>query len=586
VSDGDRIASPPPGASDDYDLTDADESPGGYAIGLVSLAFLRAALRRSRWLWRATAVAGFLVGLGIYVVHPGAYQASTTVVLVPNPAEQPTGAIVTDVALAESRTVAGRVVQKLGLHESAPAFLGSYTVTPVTDRVVVITVGAPSSGEAVARARTLAAEFLQFRAQQAQAQAQIELTGLQQQVTQAQQHIKSLRAQISQFATQPTSAAQQAKLTHLRAQLSQAANQLPTLEQGVEANEVSTRLSATQMAKGSQVLDPATPLPHSHYKKAILYAAGGTLAGLALGMAIVLIQALMSDHLRRRKDVADALGAPVKLSVGVVRVGHWLPSRRKLTGAQDRNMQRIVAYLRDAVPASAERTPALAIVAVDNTEVAAVSTTSLAASLAADGKHVVLADLCDDTPAARLLGTKDPGVRGVSLNGVHVVLAVPDDDNLAPVGPLRRGSAQTRHPASRELVSACASADLILTLVSLDPSLGADYLRTWADDAVVIVTAGRSSATRIHAVGEMIRIARTRLVSAVLIGADKTDESLGIPDAPISPTRAGGAGQDLPASHHRQSREGVAASRSNNESNGPHQRGADAVPELSHRNRT
>ena len=122
----------------------------------------------------------------------------------------------------------------------------------------------------------------------------------------------------------------------------------------------------------------------------------------------------------------------------------------------------------------------MAIVAVDNAEVAAVSTTSLAASLAADGKHVVLADLCDDTPAARLLGTKDPGVRGVTLNGVHLVLAVPDDDNLAPVGPLRRGSAQARHPASRELASACESADLILTLVSLDPSLGADHLRTWA----------------------------------------------------------------------------------------------------------
>ena len=174
------------------------------------------------------------------------------------------------------------------------------------------------------------------------------------------------------------------------------------------------------MAKGSQVLDPAAPLPHSHYTKLpVLYAVGGRLAGLALGMAIVIIRALVSDRLRRRDDVADALGAPVKLSVGVIRVGRGCLSRPRLAAAQGRNMQRIVALPARCCAASAERTPALAIVAVDNTEVAALSTASLAASLAADGKHVVLADLCDDTPAARLLGTKDPGVRGVSLNGVH-----------------------------------------------------------------------------------------------------------------------------------------------------------------------
>ena len=111
MSDGDRIVRPPLAASDDYDLTDADDGQGGYAIGLVSLAFIKAALRRTRWLWCTTAVVGLLIGLGMNVTHPGAYQASTAVVLVPNPAEQPTDAIVTDVALAQSRTVAGRVVQ-------------------------------------------------------------------------------------------------------------------------------------------------------------------------------------------------------------------------------------------------------------------------------------------------------------------------------------------------------------------------------------------------------------------------------------------------------------------------------------------
>jgi hypothetical protein len=90
-------------------------------------------------------------------------------------------------------------------------------------------------------------------------------------------------------------------------------------------------------------------------------------------------------------------------------------------------------------------------------------------------------------------------------------------------------------PGEEALAAAYASADLLLTLVTLDPSLGAEHLATWAADAVVVVTAGRSSWERLHGVGEMVRLAGTRLVSAVLIGADNTDESLGTPQAPSPP---------------------------------------------------
>ena len=78
-----------------------------------------------------------------------------------------------------------------------------------------------------------------------------------------------------------------------------------------------------------------------------------------------------------------------------------------------------------------------------------------------------------------------------------------------------------------DLAAACASADSLLTLVTLDPVSGGNHLASWANEAVAVVTAGRSSATRIRAVGEMIRLAGTRLVSVVLLKADKSDESLG-----------------------------------------------------------
>jgi hypothetical protein len=44
----------------------------------------------------------------------------------------------------------------------------------------------------------------------------------------------------------------------------------------------------------------------------------------------------------------------------------------------------------------------------------------------------------------------------------------------------------------------------------------------------VIVTAGRSVAATLHATGEMIKVSGTRLTSAILIGADSSDESLGV----------------------------------------------------------
>jgi hypothetical protein len=42
-----------------------------------------------------------------------------------------------------------------------------------------------------------------------------------------------------------------------------------------------------------------------------------------------------------------------------------------------------------------------------------------------------------------------------------------------------------------------------------------------------VVTAGRSTATRIRAVGEMVRLAGAHLDSVVVVDADRADESLG-----------------------------------------------------------
>ena len=92
----------PQGASGDVperawaydDVTAAEEPPAAdLAAGLTSLRFISAALRRRAWLWCATAVAGLLIGLGLALVLPPAYQASTSILLTHNPGEDPTDAM-------------------------------------------------------------------------------------------------------------------------------------------------------------------------------------------------------------------------------------------------------------------------------------------------------------------------------------------------------------------------------------------------------------------------------------------------------------------------------------------------------------
>jgi len=195
-------------------------------------------------------------------------------------------------------------------------------------------------------------------------------------------------------------------------------------------------------------------------------------------------------------------------------------------------MERVVAYLTGAVSASSRGPVTLAVVAVDDAESVASAVASLARSCAGEGTRVVVADLSGGAPLARLLGVEDRGVGVVSHDGMRIVVAVPDREEVAPLGPLRGGSSSAVWAQPDEaVVTAWASADLLLTLITLDPATGGDHLATWASDAIAVVTAGRSTAERVHGVGEMIRLAGTRLDSAVLIGADRDDESLGVMDS-------------------------------------------------------
>ena len=507
-----------------------DDRAGDPLAGLVSLRFLKQALRRQARLWCAIALFGLVVGAGLYVKFPPAYTASTSVLVNDGTNVDPTVAITTDTALAQSRTVAAGAARQLGLSQSVESFQASYQVSAVTDQLLEFTVGAKTSADAVHRAAALASAFLQFRARYANIQQQQLATDLNQQVSQARKSTTSINNQITALTALPSTSARQSELNTLNQRSTAAAAAYGQVESYAGTTLAAGQVNTNDIIKDSQVIDGATIIPHSKLKGAGLDLAGGLIGGLAIGMGLVVVLALTSDRLRRRDDVALALGAPVQFSVGELAGGRWRPRLPGRGRRPNLNLRRVVAYLRSAVPGTAAGPATLAVVAVDNVEAAAPVVAALAISYAREGKRVILADLCPGAPAARLLGGGGAGTNTVSRNGVNLIVTVPAAQDAAPAGPLDHGTLPpaTAEPEQDLLAETCAAAEVLLTLAALDPAYGGQHLSTWAGDAVALVTAGKSSAVRINAVGEMIRLAGTRLVSAVLIGADRHDESIGV----------------------------------------------------------
>ena len=337
-----------------YDDTPAGEerSAADLTGGLVSLGFLTAALRRSARVWCLAGVVGLLIGSALYLRYPPAQHATTTVLVVDNPTQDPQFEVQTDVSLAQSQAVADRVVQALKLPQSVASFQAAYTVTSVSPTVLTLNVGAPSSADAVQRASALATAFLQYRAQYARTQEQQLFTQLDQQYDAAQQRFKSLEAQFSQLPNVLT-AAQKAEHGSLQTQI----GLQQQIMQYVTNTKSTAKTNTNSMVTGSYVLDAATALPRSHVKGAALYIAGGLLGGIVVGMAGVVISALLSSRLRRRDDLAAALGAPVRLSVGPLRRRRWPLTLGRRAAKRKRDMERVVKYLHEAVPGSSRGRP-------------------------------------------------------------------------------------------------------------------------------------------------------------------------------------------------------------------------------------
>lgn len=528
------------------DFAVAEEHPPFNVAGaFASLGFIGAAVRRSLRFWLILGAIGMVAGLATFIAYPPSYQANVTVLVKNNPVDDPVSAMLTEVILVESQSVASAAVKALGLSQSVSSFQAAYTASVLTDQVLTITANAPTGSGAVDRANEIAAKYLQFRASMLRAQQAQQVAAYAQQVPQAQQQIAALQGQISQLEGQPS---RQAELTRLQNRLKTATSTLPTLEQTVIGLTATEKSTTSAMIDGTAVLNAATPMHHSKIKDVLEYVLSGLIGGLAIGLGIVIVRELISDRLRRRDDIAAALGGPIRLSVGRLSKRRLRPSGHSAAD-RTRDLRRVAAQLRNSVARSSRRPATLAVVAVDNAQEIAPAVVILAELCAKEGRRLLVADLVPGAPVAKLLGTTSAGRQKGRSGGAPLIVIIPPEADLVPSGPLRPAVAGRLGAApTKAVVSAAKQADLLVTIAELDPAVGAEHLSTWAEAAVAVFTAGRTRAARAYAVGEMLRVSGIHAISGIVLGSDQTDESLGtapVPDAvvaaaPGSPNGANG----------------------------------------------
>ncbi|MBO0828027.1 MAG: hypothetical protein J2P24_09620 [Streptosporangiales bacterium] len=477
---------------------DGEQLAGPVPAGLVTLRYLWDALLRHARLWLFTAAVGLVVGVAFPHVLPPAGVASTKLLLMHQPGDDALTAMATDVSLAKTETVAGRVINRLGLDEAPDDLLGQYTVASPTDRVLLITVTAPTAGEAVRLAQALGTTYLEFRMDQVTARQAPVVA----QLAQARDRLEKLEK--AELTKKPASNGNGPGTP-----VSQASDQVTQLQQTLNSEK-----AAAALVSSSHVLDPAAVVPRSALKTLVLDAMTGLGAGLILGAGFVLAQALLSDRLWRRQVVADALGARVTLSLPRVRHRHWWRALGPVAPRTSSPAELALAArrLRELVTRQTSARKTLAVVANDDLTPAAVVVARLAELLASDGRRVLVADLSGRRAVARELTRPDP-----------VTVHEPHGD-----GP-QLGRLRADDTGDETFRIAWDDAEVVLTLTSVSAALGADHLATWAAYAVAVVTAGRSSATHIHTTGELVRLAGVRLEAGILVGSDKNDETAGVP---------------------------------------------------------
>ena len=238
-------------------------------------------------------------------------QGTVTLLLAHDPGTDPAVAMSTDVSLLRTRTVAQTAIDDLGLEMTPEVFQETVAVTPVTSSVMQIDVAGPDDASAVARASALSEAYLDFRGTQMASQSQALIDGYQEQVdglkAQAARLTRPVRRADRQGRGQPEPGRRRAD----------PAGRGPRADQpGPAAHRGHRPCSPAPSSRRATCSTRRAPYRSRAMKRTVINTMAGLIGGLAIGIGLVLFQALTSGRLRRRDEVALALAAPVRFSAG------------------------------------------------------------------------------------------------------------------------------------------------------------------------------------------------------------------------------------------------------------------------------
>ncbi len=447
------------------------------------------------------------------MVIPRKYAANTSLFLTEPSNSDPAQAIANDVSLLQTRPVALGAIAQLHLHNtSAESFLASYQGVAVSNTILSITFSAHSPEAAVAGANAVSRSFLDVRSHELGIQTGVVVNGLQSQIDALNSEIDRLGPAIDLLSSGSPAQQSGPELASLIAQRNADSSQVTQLEGQIQQNY----LNEKSVTGASQILAPAAEIPVSAKKVALMDGLSGLVAGLGIALMVLILSIVVSDRLRTRAEAAEALNAPVELSIRRFprRRRSSLRTLRHLLKQPSRELVMIDRRLRDHVTALAW--PALAVVSVEAGDAAALSVASAASSLAREGRNVVAVDLAPDRPLAKLLGISGPdGVpQTVMVRGQRVTVMIGADD-------------PADDDAMGQLAGHFGGDEVVLVLAGADPALGAEHLAMWVSESVVLIDVRKASGETARTSAELLRRAKIRIRSVVIIGSDPNDKSVG-----------------------------------------------------------
>jgi hypothetical protein len=493
---------------------DDDQASPETTPTIVSLHFVRTALRRRLLVCVLFAAFG-LFAAGTFLLAFPSHQAKAALILTHDSDVDSSRAMATDLSLLKTRTVAAATTERLGLTLAPEAFLKGVKLEAVSSELLTLTLTAPTDAEAVRQLNALTSVYLEFRAEQLSLQSKILVDAMRERIAKLQRDVADLSRRIEQLSAGNSSNA--SKLSDTISQRAYIQGRIESLQQSVE--DATLRNSA--VVASSRVLDPAAAVPGLAKRSIALGLASGLIGGAGLGCGLVLFFAITSDRLRRRADVAGALGVAVPVSVGritALRKGwRWLPPLHALDRHRAKERLRVAHAIEEELLLPHSR-GTLAIAGIDNANEVAFAVAAAAEGLAARHRSSTIIDLSERSSRGLRFGSaRSSSDMATVLRPRGVPALAHGADDLLTVGHWDIGEG-TPPP---ELT------DVTLVLANLDPAVGVDHLRAWTDRVIIVVTAGRSSAEKVRTVADLVRSAGLDLRFAVLLHTERSDNSSG-----------------------------------------------------------